>query len=77
MYAYRYEECWLPLLASCPDGFTPMAESFGQPLPLRPPLDCEWVWLCHRLNPVKASFDFALLPTPHSFRVLVLRFVVF
>ncbi|KAH9299412.1 hypothetical protein KI387_031094 [Taxus chinensis] len=39
---YRYEQCWLPLLAN--------AEAEAE---LAPPLDCEWVWHCHRLNPLQ------------------------
>ncbi|GLJ46990.1 hypothetical protein SUGI_0991820 [Cryptomeria japonica] len=39
---YRYEHCWLPLLAN--------SEAKED---LLPPLDCEWVWHCHRLNPLQ------------------------
>ncbi|KAH0929645.1 hypothetical protein HID58_015372 [Brassica napus] len=44
---YRYNACWLPLLAkhSLSEG------------PLVPPLDCEWIWHCHRLNPVRYKSD--------------------
>ncbi|VVB08388.1 unnamed protein product [Arabis nemorensis] len=43
---YRYNACWLPLLAkSVSEG------------PLVPPLDCEWIWHCHRLNPVRYKSD--------------------
>jgi len=42
---YRYNACWLPLLAK-------HSESQITEGPLVVPLDCEWVWHCHRLNPV-------------------------
>lgn len=42
----RYEYCWLPLLAGC------KAET-----ELVPPFDCEWVWHCHRLNPLQYAED--------------------
>jgi len=38
----RYEVCWLPLLASQVKGGSALV----------PPLDCAWIWHCHRLNPV-------------------------
>ena len=40
----RYESCWLPLLAKQVENKETTA--------LVPPLDCAWVWHCHRLNPV-------------------------
>ncbi|RRT69844.1 hypothetical protein B296_00011831 [Ensete ventricosum] len=41
----RYKSCWLPLLAKhCECGVTDGS--------LYAPLDCEWIWHCHRLNPV-------------------------
>ncbi|KAI3962346.1 hypothetical protein MKX01_005348 [Papaver californicum] len=43
---YRYKTCWLPLLAKHAKG----GISEGT---LVVPLDCEWVWHCHRLNPVQ------------------------
>ncbi|VFQ99976.1 unnamed protein product [Cuscuta campestris] len=46
----RYYRCWLPLLAE--HFVTPFFEG-----PLVVPLDCEWVWHCHRLNPVRYSSD--------------------
>ncbi|GAB2260189.1 hypothetical protein Droror1_Dr00011044 [Drosera rotundifolia] len=47
---YRYNACWLPLLAEhCK---TPICED-----PLVVPLDCEWIWHCHRLNPVQYESD--------------------
>lgn len=45
---FRYKYCWLPLLAK----YTEPAFSEA---PLVVPLDCEWIWHCHRLNPVWAS----------------------
>ncbi|EEF35015.1 glycine-rich domain-containing protein 1 [Ricinus communis] len=42
---YRYRYCWLPLLAK----HLQAQVSEG---PLVVPLDCEWIWHCHRLNPV-------------------------
>eukprot|EP00250_Pteridium_aquilinum_P017833 c23794_g1_i1 orf=101-2452(+) len=46
----RYENYWLPLLAE--HG---TYSSTG--LPLIPPLDCAWIWHCHRLNPVQYIKD--------------------
>lgn len=43
----RYEWCWLPLLASQERGASPLV----------PPLDCAWVWHCHRLNPIQYAQD--------------------
>ncbi|KAK3012596.1 hypothetical protein RJ639_009596, partial [Escallonia herrerae] len=47
---YRYNACWLPLLAK----HTEFRIVEG---PLVVPLDCEWVWHCHRLNPVRYKTD--------------------
>ncbi|KAL8117873.1 hypothetical protein AgCh_015675 [Apium graveolens] len=47
---YRYNACWLPLLAR-------NTESGISKGPLVVPLDCEWVWHCHRLNPVRYMSD--------------------
>ncbi|KAJ1421345.1 Glycine-rich domain-containing protein-like [Sesbania bispinosa] len=47
---YRYKYCWLPLLAK-------HAESPVTKDPLVVPLDCEWIWHCHRLNPVRYKTD--------------------
>ncbi|XP_058186108.1 glycine-rich domain-containing protein 1-like isoform X3 [Rhododendron vialii] len=47
---YRYNACWLPLLAKYSEG--QIIEG-----PLVVPLDCEWVWHCHRLNPVRYKSD--------------------
>ncbi|CAA7039014.1 unnamed protein product [Microthlaspi erraticum] len=49
---YRYNACWLPLLAKYSE-----AESLVSEGPLVPPLDCEWIWHCHRLNPVRFKSD--------------------
>lgn len=41
----RYKACWLPLLAKHTEsGFVEGS--------LDVPIDCEWIWHCHRLNPV-------------------------
>lgn len=48
MLNVRYKYCWLPLLAK----HTKFQVTEG---PLVVPLDCEWVWHCHRLNPVGFS----------------------
>ncbi|CAA7019781.1 unnamed protein product [Microthlaspi erraticum] len=48
---YRYNACWLPLLAKHSDSSS-VTEG-----PLVPPLDCEWIWHCHRLNPVRYKTD--------------------
>ncbi|MCL7027143.1 hypothetical protein MKW94_019351, partial [Papaver nudicaule] len=45
-----YKACWLPLLAKHTKG--EIAEGT-----LVVPLDCEWVWHCHRLNPVRYKTD--------------------
>ncbi|KAL3526954.1 hypothetical protein ACH5RR_011610 [Cinchona calisaya] len=47
---YRYNVYWLPLLAKHSDS--PLFEG-----PLVVPLDCEWIWHCHRLNPVRYKSD--------------------
>ncbi|KAL3844933.1 hypothetical protein ACJIZ3_002336 [Penstemon smallii] len=47
---YRYNACWLPLLAK--HSKSPLFEG-----PLVVPFDCEWVWHCHRLNPVRYKTD--------------------
>uniref|UniRef100_A0A2P2LCG4 Glycine-rich domain-containing protein 1 n=1 Tax=Rhizophora mucronata TaxID=61149 RepID=A0A2P2LCG4_RHIMU len=47
---YRYNAFWLPLLARHSES--PVSEG-----PLVVPLDCEWVWHCHRLNPVRYKSD--------------------
>ncbi|KAJ9538272.1 hypothetical protein OSB04_031005 [Centaurea solstitialis] len=41
----RYDELWMPLVSDL------RAES-GKPPMILPPLDVEWVWFCHSLNPV-------------------------
>ncbi|KAG2250354.1 hypothetical protein Bca52824_080490 [Brassica carinata] len=48
---YRYNAYWLPLLAKHSES-TSICEG-----PLVPPFDCEWVWHCHRLNPVRYKSD--------------------
>jgi hypothetical protein len=48
VYMIRYNACWLPLLAK-------HTESRVFEGPLVVPLDCEWIWHCHRLNPVRFS----------------------
>ncbi|KAK4410110.1 Glycine-rich domain-containing protein 2 [Sesamum angolense] len=47
---YRYNAFWLPLLAK-------HSESQLLDGPLVVPLDCEWIWHCHRLNPVRYKLD--------------------
>lgn len=47
---YRYNICWLPMLAK-------HLESQISEGPLVIPLDCEWIWHCHRLNPVQYKND--------------------
>ncbi|GJX47344.1 glycine-rich domain-containing protein 1-like protein [Tanacetum coccineum] len=42
---FRYKYCWLPLLAK-------HSRSKVCEWQLVVPLDCEWIWHCHRLNPV-------------------------
>lgn len=39
----RYDELWMPLISDLTVGLKP-------PMIL-PPLDVEWVWFCHCLNP--------------------------
>ncbi|KAF9667563.1 hypothetical protein SADUNF_Sadunf15G0036300 [Salix dunnii] len=45
-----YNACWLPLLAKHAES--PISEG-----PLVVPLDCEWIWHCHRLNPLRYKSD--------------------
>ncbi|KAJ0254474.1 Enolase [Hirschfeldia incana] len=40
----RYEELWMPLISDLTVG--------SKPPIILPPLDVEWVWFCHSLNPV-------------------------
>ncbi|XP_050211883.1 glycine-rich domain-containing protein 1-like [Mercurialis annua] len=47
---HRYKYCWLPLLAKHVEGQV----SEGAVVV---PLDCEWIWHCHRLNPVRYIVD--------------------
>ncbi|XP_057865152.1 glycine-rich domain-containing protein 2 isoform X2 [Cryptomeria japonica] len=47
---FRYQHCWLPLLAN-------HTYSNTAKFPLVAPLDCEWIWHCHRLNPVQYEKD--------------------
>ncbi|KAJ8446288.1 hypothetical protein Cgig2_005819 [Carnegiea gigantea] len=47
---HRYQNCWLPLLAK-------QAEFDVLEGPLVVPLDCEWIWHCHRLNPTCYKAD--------------------
>ncbi|KAI3758416.1 hypothetical protein L6452_05977 [Arctium lappa] len=44
---FRYKYCWLPLLA----------KHKVTKWQLVVPLDCEWIWHCHRLNPVRYMAD--------------------
>ena len=43
----RYETVFLPLLASWGDAAAPLV----------PPLDCAWLWHCHKLDPVAYARD--------------------
>ncbi|KAL1545207.1 glycine-rich domain-containing protein 1-like [Salvia divinorum] len=47
---YRYNAYWLPLLAKHSES--PLFEG-----PLVVPLDCEWIWHSHRLNPIRYKKD--------------------
>ncbi|KAH9612277.1 hypothetical protein KSS87_019105, partial [Heliosperma pusillum] len=47
---YRYNAFWLPLLAKHEEN--PVSDES-----LVVPLDCELIWHCHRLNPVRYKFD--------------------
>ncbi|KAF7098008.1 hypothetical protein CFC21_099777 [Triticum aestivum] len=47
---HRYKACWLPLLAK-------YTEASVADEPLVVPLDCEWIWHCHRLNPTQYIKD--------------------
>ncbi|KAK4360589.1 hypothetical protein RND71_019541 [Anisodus tanguticus] len=47
---HRYYSCWLPLLAK--HSRVPYFDG-----PLVVPLDSEWIWHCHRLNPVRYKTD--------------------
>ncbi|XP_074308935.1 glycine-rich domain-containing protein 1-like [Silene latifolia] len=48
---FRYNAFWLPLLAKHLENPVTGEE------PLVVPLDCEWIWHCHRLNPLRYRFD--------------------
>uniref|UniRef100_A0A803MNM7 Glycine-rich protein n=1 Tax=Chenopodium quinoa TaxID=63459 RepID=A0A803MNM7_CHEQI len=47
---YRYNAFWLPLLAKHSEN------AVSEDL-LVVPIDCEWIWHCHRLNPVRYKSD--------------------
>nr|GEU77373.1 reverse transcriptase domain-containing protein [Tanacetum cinerariifolium] len=47
---FRYKYCWLPLLAK-------HSRSKVCKWRLVVPLDCEWIWHCHRLNPGNRRLD--------------------
>lgn len=53
LFFLRYEELWMPLISDL------MVAGASPPMIL-PPLDVEWVWFCHTLNPV--SLNFCLFP---------------
>lgn len=52
-FFFRYEELWMPLISD-------LTVAGASPPMILPPLDVEWVWFCHTLNPV--SFKFCLFP---------------
>jgi len=72
VHVFRYKYCWLPLLAKHVES--PVTEN-----PLVVPLDCEWIWHCHRLNPVslstepKMTYKFSLFVNLFSERIVVSR----
>ncbi|KAJ0743760.1 putative Glycine-rich domain-containing protein [Helianthus annuus] len=41
----RYDELWMPMISV-------LTVDSGKPPMILPPLDVEWVWFCHTLNPV-------------------------
>ncbi|KAM0025600.1 putative Glycine-rich domain-containing protein [Helianthus debilis subsp. tardiflorus] len=41
----RYDELWMPMMSD-------LTVDSGKPPMILPPLDVEWVWFCHTLNPV-------------------------
>ncbi|KAL2936419.1 Glycine-rich domain-containing protein 1 [Bienertia sinuspersici] len=47
---WRYNAYWLPLLAEHLEN--PVSDG-----PLVVPLDCEWIWHCHKLNPLRYKSD--------------------
>lgn len=47
---HRYKTYWLPLLARHTESGAPDGS-------LLVPLDCEWIWHCHRLNPIQYKKD--------------------
>lgn len=49
----RYDQLWMPLISDLSNGSNP-------PMIL-PPLDIEWVWYCHTLNPVRATVKIVYL----------------
>ncbi|GKA18735.1 glycine-rich domain-containing protein 1 isoform X1 [Tanacetum coccineum] len=41
----RYDEIWMPMMSD-------LTQESSKPPMILPPLDVEWVWFCHTLNPV-------------------------
>ncbi|KAI3968486.1 hypothetical protein MKX01_007796 [Papaver californicum] len=41
----RYDELWMPLISD-------LSINSKTPLMILPPLDIQWVWFCHKLNPL-------------------------
>lgn len=54
---YRYEHIWIPLLTRVPRG---------DRVKLVPPLDVEWVWMCHMLAPQIYAIDSAAVWNAHA-----------
>lgn len=48
-FCFRYEELWMPLISD-------LTVAGSSPPMILPPLDVEWVWFCHTLNPVRLNF---------------------
>jgi len=47
----RYQKFWMPLVADSLK-FDALLNVDSKGKSLLPPLDVQWVWHCHRLNPV-------------------------
>lgn len=48
----RYENYWLPLVADAMKFDALLNSNAKGAKSLVPPLDVQWIWLCHCLNPV-------------------------
>lgn len=52
----RYERFWLPLVADALKFDALLNSNSRGSKSLLPPIDVQWIWLCHCLNPVGKTF---------------------